>query len=104
MAKNVTVTWGLPTTRESGAPLAATDIDYTAGSISVDGVTFTPLSQVLATAPQEVFMPDVDIGDWVFRLVVFDKNGRASQPVDTLFNVPDESAPGTVVNVNITMA
>jgi len=103
MARNVNVTWDLPTTRESGGELLPSDILHTEASISVDGVTFTVLNTFLPSQTQALFMPDVDLGDWIVRLVVVDKALRRSVVVDTPFNVPDETAPGTVLNVVVTL-
>jgi hypothetical protein len=68
------------------------------------GTTFTTIGTVLPTDPQEFLVGDVDIGDWLVRLTVVDTVAREAAPVDTAFNVPDETPPGSVLNVNITMA
>jgi hypothetical protein len=105
MTKNVTITWDLPTTRTSGFPLDVIDIEHTRVALSADGGTsFGTVGTRLPTDPQEFLLGDVDIGDWLVRLTVVDTEARESSPVDTAFNVPDETPPGSVLNVNITMA
>ena len=100
--KNVNIAWDLPTTRESGLPLDVADIQHVEVFLSADlGATFTSIN-VIAPPTLDVTVPDLDIGDWVFRLVVVDTSGRQSANVDTPVNVPDETNPGTVVNVQVT--
>ena len=105
MTKNVSVTWDLPTTRQSGLALDLTEIQHVLVAFRVIGAPeFTTLGQVLPTDPQAFAIADVDIGDWELRLVVVDTANRVSAPVDTAFNIPDESPPGVVVNVAITLS
>jgi hypothetical protein len=103
MTKTVTVTWELPTTRESGQPLDIADIQHTKVEITADGVSFTPLGFVPPTDIQELTAADVDIGDWSFRLTVMDTANRESNPFDAPFTIADETPPSAVFNVNITM-
>lgn len=102
MAKNVNVSWDLPTTRESGLPLDPADIQHVEVLLSADlGATFTSINNIAPPAT-DITVPDLDIGDWIFRLVVVDTAGRQSANVDTPVNVPDETNPSTVVNVQVT--
>lgn len=102
MAKNVNVSWDLPTTRESGLPLDPADIQHVEVLLSADlGATFTPINNIVPP-DTDILVPDLDIGDWIFRLVVVDTAGRSSADVDTPVNVPDETNPSTVVNVQVT--
>ena len=104
MAKNVRVTWDLPTTRESGNELPRGEIDYTVASISLTGSgVYTEMNRFIPSQEQLLFLPDTDVGVWTVRLVVVDTDGRQSKNADAEFEVPDESAPGTVVNVAVTM-
>ena len=103
--KNVTVTWDLPTQRESGFPLNPADIANVEFGMRVVGAPdFTVLGTVLPTDPQTFAVADVDIGDWEIRLVVVDTAARRSADVIAPFTVPDETNPGVVVNVNVTLS
>jgi hypothetical protein len=102
MAKNVNVSWDLPTTRESGLPLDPADIQHVSVELSADlGTTFTPINDIAPPAT-DITVPDLDIGDWIFRLIVVDTAGRLSVEVDTPVNVPDETNPSSVINVQVT--
>src|SRR5574343_711450 len=97
---NVRVTWVLPTTRESGKPLAVSDIQHVKLELSADEGTsfgavgdFTP--DVLETTVQ-----DLDFGTWVFRATVVDTKGRVSQPaLGTIVN--EDTSPPSVVNLSL---
>ena len=103
--KNVTCTWNLPTTRESGRPLDISDIQHTQVLMKADAApSFTPIDTVGPTAEQSIFIGDVDIGQWVIRLIVVDTDGRESAPVDTSFEVLDETPPSSVTGVGITLS
>jgi len=93
MARNVNVAWVLPTTRDSGKPLNPADIAGVELSISVDGATWSPYDTFLP-AVTETVVPEMDIGEWFFRGVVRDTNGRASSPVIDSIVIPDETPPG----------
>ena len=100
--KNVRVAWSLPTTRESGLPLDPTAIQHVEVSLSADlGANFVALNDVVPPT-LDLLIPDVEICDWVVRLVVVDVDGRRSADVDTPFNVPDETNPAAVQTVTIT--
>lgn len=100
--KNVNISWELPTTRESGFPLDPADIQHVEVSLSADlGANFTVLNNV-APPTLDLTVPDLEIGDWIFRLVVVDTADRRSVNVDTPVNVPDETAPTGVLNVQVT--
>lgn len=101
MTKNVNVAWDLPTTRESGLPLEVDEILHVEVFLSADlGQTFTPINNI-EPPTTEITVPDLDVGDWIFRLVVVDVDGRRSTNVDVNVNVPDETAPGGVINVRV---
>lgn len=95
MAKNINVSWVLPTTRESGKPLAVSDIAGVEIGLSVDNVnwslydTFTP--DVLSTV-----IPEMDIGEWFVSGIVVDKAGKKGKPVVKSIIVPDETPPGAL--------
>ncbi len=102
--KNATVSWDLPTTRESGLPLDPADIQGVEVSLSADGGTTFSVLNTVAPPDTELLVPDLEIGDWVFRLAVVDTNGRRSADVDALFNIADETAPSAVVNVQVALS
>jgi hypothetical protein len=94
---NATVSWDLPTTRESGKPLPVEQIEATEVSVSADqGANFSVLNNVLPPETS-LLMPDLTDGTWIVRLVVLDMNGRRSSNVDTPF-VVDSSPPGPAEN------
>jgi len=99
--KSATISWVLPLVRDDGEALDPADIDFVDVGMSADlGQTFGDLTQVLPTDPQNVFVPDLEIGDWHFRFVVQDSKGDRSMEVFYVVSVPDErAAPGIVTDV-----
>ncbi len=101
--KNALVTWTLPTTRESGLSLDPADIANVEVSMSGDlGANFTPVTTVLPSDPQEAAVSDLDIGDWIFRLIVVDTAGLQSVAVDVPA-VVDGTPPGAVTNAGVVL-
>lgn len=102
MARNVNVNWVYPTTRESGKPLNPADIAAVELELSVDNVLWTPYdtfpSPVLSTV-----IPELDIGTWYVRGVVVDTAGKRSKPLVGSVTVPDETAPGSLANLTLTL-
>ena len=103
MTKNVTLTWDLPIIKESGGPLPPTEIDFTLIELDA-GAGFGELIQILPTDAQSAFVPDMDPGDWSFRVTVIDTRGVGGVPHVEAFTVVDESPPGTVTNVVVTQS
>ena len=102
--KTALSTWDLPTTRESGNPLPVDEILHVEVSVSADlGATYTVLDSVIPP-DTELTVPDLEAGEWRFRLVVVDINNRRSADVDVSVVVPDETAPGVVTNVQISLS
>lgn len=96
---NVTLKWALPTTRESGKPLAVIDIRHVAIDVSADdGVTWSPLGafppEVLSTE-----LTDLDFGKWAFRGVVEDTKGRVSNPLVASLTVEDSTPPSVLLSL-----
>jgi hypothetical protein len=94
---NVRLIWELPTTRESGKPLALEAIEHVVIDVSAnDGVdwtwvgTFTP--NVLSTE-----ITDLDFGTWLFRGVVVPVKGLPSQPLTATLVNEDTSPPSALV-------
>lgn len=109
MAKTALVTWGLPTTRESGnaltpAEIAGVDIDFAVERTDGGSPVFTNLGRRMPTATQDWSIPDLDAGNWIVRLTVEDTAGKKSTPVDTVFTVADETNPSGVVNVTVALS
>ncbi len=103
MAKNVTVAWTLPTTRLGGGALPPGEIAHVAAELSADGGSiFTPFGNVLPTDAQQVFVPDMEVGQWQFRLTVVDTLGQSSAPHVEVVDVIDDSPPNSVGNVTVT--
>ncbi len=97
--RNVNIAWELPTTRESGFPLDPADIQHVEVSLSADlGANFI-LIDSLAPPTLNLLFPDLEIGDWIWRLAVVDTANKRSADVDVPVSVPDETNPSSVVNV-----
>jgi hypothetical protein len=96
---NVTLVWALPTTRESGKPLAVSDIAHVAIEVSADGGgnwspvgTFGP--ERLSTS-----LTDLDFGIWSFRGTVVDTKGRTSNPLLATLVVEDTTPPSVLLSL-----
>lgn len=103
MTKNATVHWVLPTIRESGLPLDPADIQGEEVSLAIAGAP----SSVLDVVPPdtlELFVPDLEVGDWIFTLVCIDIKGERGAAYDELFTIPDETPPGVVTGVNVVLS
>lgn len=104
---DVRISWDLPTTREDGTELLLTDIGSVEVSASADGGnSFAVLNTVPpASGNNELLVSAVDVGDWIFRLVVLDLNTpvRRSAAIDAAIYVPSQALPGTVLNVMLTL-
>jgi len=93
--RNALVSWTLPTTRESGGPLAESEISGVEISLSADlGANFTVLNLVPLPG-LTLLVPDLVVGDYIFRGVWVDTAGRRSVSVDAPLNVPDETPPSS---------
>jgi len=103
MAKNVTVTWDIVPQRQQGAALPLDEIELVRVDISADGgASYVELSRISPTDPQQVFVPDLETGEWRFRFTVIDTNGVASDPQIEIVTVIDDSPPLGVTNVVVT--
>lgn len=103
MTMNATVSWDLPTTRESGNALPVEDILHVILSLSADqGGNFTVMDTIAPPATSHL-LPDLTDGTWIVRLMVVDTDNKRSSIVDTPF-VVDSSPPGPVENPNIALA
>jgi hypothetical protein len=91
---NVKVSWVLPTTRESGKPLAVNDIDVVTLEQSADGGANFVVIDVLPPTILETTVTDLEPGEWFFRGTVRDRAGRTSKPVVGSISIADNTAPG----------
>lgn len=105
MAKNVTITWDLPTARVEGGPLPVDEIARVQVEMSADGgANFVPLVDVTPAEPQQAYIPDLEVGSYEFRKIVFTTDGQQSDAVVTEVTVVDDSRPMPVTNVQVTQA
>jgi len=99
---NLKIDWTLPTQRESGKPLPVGEIKHVLIEISADGVNFGPVGTfpptVLTTEVQ-----DVDVGEWTVKGRAVDLKDRASQPVTASLVIADETPPGALPTLTLTL-
>lgn len=96
---NVTLNWALPTTRESGKPLALADIQHVVVDVSADGGASWALIGTFPPSVLSTQLTDLDFGTWQFRGVVVDTKGRPSQPLEATLVNEDTSAPSALVTL-----
>lgn len=102
--KSVTLTWDLPTTREQGGALAVTDIERIDVQASADnGTNWVAAGSLAPTDTQTFTMSDLDIGTWMFQVLVIDTAMVPSQPAMISVDVNDDSPPNPVNNLNATV-
>lgn len=102
--KTAKLDWTLPAVRQSGLPLDRADIERVDIYMSADdGANFVIAGTVSESLPQEFTVSDLDVGAYVFRLIAVDTNGREGTPVNVSVTVVDETPPGPVTNVNVTL-
>lgn len=75
---NVKVAWVLPTTRESGKPLAVADIRHVRVEMSADAGANWSLVNDFPPSVLETTIADADFGEWTFRAACVDTKGRVS--------------------------
>lgn len=100
---NVRVKWTLPTTRQSGLPLQVSDIAAVEIAQSADGGASFGVIDVLPPTTLETVVQDLEPGEWFFRGVVVDKAGRRSDPKSGSVVVPDETPPGQLLTLVLTL-
>ncbi len=102
MARNVNVSWVLPTTRASGKPLNPADVAGMELSLSVDNTNWA----VFDTFPKETLsttVTELEAGEWFFRGIVRDVQGRSSVPLVRSIVIPDETPPGPLANLVLSL-
>lgn len=102
MARDVNVSWAYPTTRESGLPLDPADLAGMTLELSVDNATWSLYNTFAANVANTV-VPELSPGEWFFRGTVLDTDGRSSSPLVASVVVPDETPPGPLANLNVTL-
>jgi hypothetical protein len=93
---NLKIQWALPTTRESGKPLAIDAIQHVEISLSADGGANYGVIDLLPPSMLETIVQDVEPGTWFAQGVVVDTAGRRSAPVTASAIVEDNSPPGAL--------
>lgn len=105
MTMNATVHWVLPVVRGSGKPLDPADIEGEEVSLAIAGAPFSVLTDPpVPPDTLELLVPDLEIGDWIFRLVCIDKAGLRGAAHDEPFTIPDDTPPGVVTGVNVVLS
>jgi hypothetical protein len=102
---NVRLNWtgALPTTRESGKPLAPEDIQGVRLELSADGGASFGVFDTYPTVVTEAVVTDLEPGGWVFRFTVIDTQGRESTPLDVAATVEDRSNPSPLTSVDVSV-
>ena len=100
---NVHVSWEVPETRESGLPLPTNEIDSVVIELSADGGNNFVEIQRFPPTVTSFTQTELEPGDWHFRGYVLDTAGRASAPVSASINIPDNSAPGPLNSLNLSL-
>ena len=98
--RDVTVTWVLPTTRESGKPLAPADIDRVILEMSVDGSNYVGVDEFPSSVLSTVVV-ELESGEWFFRGTVRDTKARKSKPVVRSIVIEDDTPPGPLVELTL---
>lgn len=104
---NVRITWKDPDVRADGSPLSAAEIGYVEVSMRVAGAPESTLYGLVEAGVQEALVTDLPPGDYVFELVVVDKQRvpQASQAVviSVTIEAPLKAAPGPVTEAVATV-
>ena len=104
MAKDITLTWELPTTRRDGGAVTVADIKHVRVESSADGgANFAELVVVDPNSTQSFVLPETEIGEWQFRLIAVDQNDKDGIAHVEVVEVPDDSPLNPVTNVQVTL-
>ena len=100
---NVKLNWVLPTTRESGKPLAPEDVGHVTILLSADGgANFGEFGQFTRDV-LETTVTDLEPGNWVFGGVVVDTAKKASKMTTANITIPDATAPGALISLTLSL-
>lgn len=95
--KNALFSWTLPTERQEGGPLPVSEIAHVQIEVSANGGTdWTDLGNI----PPDTLtlqMNDLIVAAWLVRGTVEDTQGRRSIPIETAFDVLDDSPPASII-------
>lgn len=101
---NARIQWVLPTTRESGLPLAESEIAFVEVLMSADGGTNYVMVDQVAPPTLEVLVSDLDVGTYHFKAVVEDSNQRRSaDSAEVTGEVLDTSNPSAIPTLTVTI-
>lgn len=97
-----TLNWTLPTERVDGTALDPSEIDRTDIMMSADGgANFSSPAPVLPTEPQTFVVDNLTVGSYVFRAIVIDTDGRASDMAEVTGSVL--AAPAAITDLSVTI-
>lgn len=96
---NITLRWALPTTRESGKPLAVSDIQYVDVTASADGGNSWVAIGAFPPSVLSTQITDLDFGTWLFKGVVVDTKNRSSAPLTATLVNEDTTPPSALVTL-----
>jgi len=104
MAKTINVSWTIQTVAEAGGSDVVRPLDFIRLELSSDlGNNFVVLADV--SPPENTHsIPDMPAGDFVIRLTAVNIDGEVTKSVDVTASVPDETLPGSFVNVAVDIA
>lgn len=104
MATDVLVTWAFTPTRESDRSLdPLTDLAGAEISISADlGQSFTVVDTFAPDITDNLF-PELEDGEWQFRGVAVDIDGKRSDPVFGVIII-DNSNPSALADLTVALA
>jgi len=103
MTMNVTFRWVLPTERESDNPLPPDAIRESIMSLKVDGAPdYTEIDRVPSPGIEHL-VPDLADGQWWGQVVIVDKAGRPSGPLEETFLV-DDSPPKPATDLTVELS
>lgn len=102
--KTVTLTYELDLTLTDGEAIAIGDILHVKIELSGDaGANWAEIDLIASDAEPKSVVPEMEKGDWAFRLTVVLTDGRRSKATVVPFNVPSDAPPSEVANVAVTM-
>lgn len=98
------IAWVLPTTRESGLPLAESEIQFVELSMSADAGANYVVVGAFAPPLLETLVSDLDVGTYRFKAVCVDSNDRRSaDSAEVPGVVLDTSPPSAIAELTVTI-
>lgn len=97
-----TLSWTLPTEREDGVALPASEIAQTDISMSADGgANFSSTAPVLPTDPQTFVVDNLTAGTYLFRATVIDTLGQPSVDAEATGSIL--APPAAIADLSVTI-